>query len=152
MDKLRCEGERPLVIGWRRRCCRGGGRHPEHSSRQARYTLVHTTSKTEDGKKQEEKAAASQKNKCRKYHLPVFCWWPGRSVTSPGATIHNKRASPAEILYFVTEYFRFPSSFFYTILKQMQSHFVRTCEVSNYASQISEVSHPNICLLSNEHL
>lgn len=63
MGKLHCEGERPLVIGWRRRCCRSGGRHPEHGSRRARYTLVHATSKTEKkGKKKQNKAAGSQLN------------------------------------------------------------------------------------------
>lgn len=41
---------------------------------------------------------------------------------------------------------------FFTMLKQMQSHFVRTCEVSNYTEQISAMSHPNIRLVSNEHL
>lgn len=70
---------------------------------------------------------------------------------SSGTAIHKTIAPSAEILYLVTRgVFCFP--FFYTMLKQMQSHFVRTCEVSNYASQISAVSHPNIRLLSNEHL
>lgn len=74
---------------------------------------------------------------------------------SPGASIHKTEALSAAILYLVTAgVFYFPSFFFasFTMLKQMQSHFVRTCEVSNYAAQISAVSHPNIRLLSNEHL
>lgn len=75
---------------------------------------------------------------------------------SPGARIHKTRAPAAAIFYLVRGgVFYFLSPFFsvlFTMLKQMQSHFVRTCEVSNYAAQISAVSHPNIRLPSNEHL
>lgn len=126
-------GERPLVSDWDRGAAEAVGVNPEHGW----YSAVCSASETKPGRW--DMSQIKRNNRRKMAPVCIVCWCRGDRFQFPN---HSRTSafilSPAQwvvrrlVIYIAKKN------------KQMHSHFVHTCEVSNYTERISAVSQSNI--------
>ena len=133
-------GERPLVSDWDRGAAEAVGVNPEHGW----YSAVRSASETKPGRWDMSQIKRNNRRKmasvcivrwCRgdRFQFPnhshsrCFYFIPGTMSGEKTGYIHCKKTKKKK-----------------RKKKQMHSHFVHTCEVSNYTERISAVSQSNI--------
>ena len=124
-------GERPLVSDWDRGAAEAVGVTPEHGW----YSAACTASATEPGRW--DTSQIKWNNRRKMASVCTVCWCRGDRFQFPS---HSHTAafisSPAQWVV--------RRLVIYIAKKKMHSHFVHTCEVSNYTERISAVSQSNI--------
>ncbi len=145
-------GERPLVSDWDRGAAAEAVGVNQNAVPGRWYRVVRATSETKAGRWDLSQII---QNKCRiQYQFAFFLMIEGGMMSlREGFSFSDIIHKLVWQIYFILGLIcGGKKDWLYTFLKQMQSHFVHTCEVSNYTEQISTMSQPNIHLVPNEHL